>query len=146
MEKQNHKSGEEIIKEAEEKKRQEKLVENANRKRVIVREKVYPLLLDLNEDIRYSKIFVHTGATAIRQAFDNLMLTMKVSELNIEQYFDPKNEKLKDYHRLFEILKDETINDALSIVREMPDKIDNFFFHEMEKKRINELDIDKLLG
>lgn len=121
-----------------------KLIEETKRKRKIVKDVVYPFLLELNNTIGYTKIFLQTIATALETAFHKKQKEMKVSEFipQIKEVFG-KEEK---YVRLLEVLKDETVYDFLTLIQVMPRVIEGYYTKEVDKNPIMELPIDKILG
>lgn len=87
------------------------------RKGGILKEKLYPLLVDLN--IEDAKLRLQTMGLVIDQAFTNQKRDLKVSDLTAIQEQFGKDETAKDYQELFEVLKDEQINVALDLMNAM---------------------------
>lgn len=129
-----------------------KIKQDSDRKRSIVREKIFPLLLSLGGDIRYLKIFLFTASTAVDQVMDSKKSETKISEIKDEMIKlfkggdDISNEKVNHYAEIFEMLQDETINSFQSMIRDLPDNIDRFFYKQMEKKAVDQINIDEVLG
>lgn len=123
-------------------------IQATNRMRQIIRHDVYPLLLELNGTIGYSKIFLQTCATAIESLFEEKRRTVKVSEFipRLNELFSTNYDDKDKYRRLFEILKDESVVDFNTMIQTMPRVIESYFTQEIDKKKIMELDIDKILG
>ncbi len=129
-----------------------KQVQNANRMRKIVREKIYPFLLELNDSIGYTKIFLQTSASALDNIYAEGQRTTKVVDLmpKLEKIFDTDNKaqgvEFAKYRRLFEIMKDETVFDFTTMIQSMPRVIEQYFTHETDKKPVIDINIDKILG
>jgi hypothetical protein len=119
---------------------------SADRKRKIVKDKIFPLLKDAEGSVRYIKIMLHTASVAVEQAFNNKRQTTKVSDLDLLSMFDAKDKRTKIYVDLFKMLADEDINSFQAMIRDLPDNLDRYFFNEGEAKQFNEVDIDKILG
>lgn len=129
-----------------------KAVQNADRMRKLVRERVYPFLLELNDTVGYSKVFLQTSATALENVFSEGQRTTKVSDLmpKLEKIFDTTDKKQSaefgKYRRLFEIMKDETVFDFTTMIQSMPRVIEQYFTHETDKRAVLDIDINKILG
>lgn len=126
-------------------------IQAANRMRETIRGRIYPFLLELNDTIGYTKIFLQTAAVALDSAYSERQGKTKVSELlpRLTEIFDltgehkAENEK---YLRLFDILKDETLSDFASMVETLPRAVETYFTQQMDKHPILEVKIDDILG
>lgn len=145
MKKRQNKSKKEIVADI-------KQVQNAERMRELVRKDIYPFLLQLNNTIGYSKIFLQTSATALDSAYTARQRDTKVSEFieDLKKVFvaqDPKQQAEMDkYIQFFELLKNESLHDFQSMVATLPRVIDSYFTHEKDKAPILDLDVNKILG
>ncbi len=54
--------------------------------------------------------------------------------------------KLDDYKKLFDLLGGESVDAFQSMIRDLPDNIDRFFYNDMEKKNVDQINIDAILG
>ena len=123
-----------------------KQTQEANRIRGIIKNDIYPLLKDMDESVRYIKIFLHTCSAAVEQAFENKKRETKISELPLMEAFNTDDEKVKNYVKIFELLKNESVVNFNTIVKEMPEQIDQLAYKENNEKKFNEIDVDKMLG
>lgn len=130
-EKRINKTKEQLLE--EQKQREETL-----RLRKIVKEKIYPLLLEKSKSIDDAKIFSSTVSISIKQAFNNTMRKMLVEELKLKSMLSESEEKER-YEKMFDILNTETIFNALKMIDEMPNAIDGFIREEMCKRPLSEL-------
>lgn len=118
----------------------------ADRMRTIIKDGIFPLIKELDGNVKYVKIVLHTASVAVEQAFNNKRNETKVSDLDMLSLFDMKDKGSKIYKDLFTLLADEDINSFQNMIRDLPDNLDRFFFNEGESKAFNEIDIDKILG
>lgn len=131
-----NKSREQLFEEAKQK-------EETTRLRKIVKEQIYPLLLEESKSIDDAKIFCSATAIAIKQAFNNRMKELKVEELKLNTMLAESQEKER-YEKMFNIIKEETILSALKMVDELPNAIDSFIREEMCKRPLTELKAELL--
>lgn len=120
--------------------------QEANRVRDIIKTQVYPMLKDMDETVRYIKIFLHTCSVAVEQSFENKKRETKIGDLPLLEAFNTDDEKTKNYAKIFDLLKNEDIRNFNLIIKEMPDQLDRMAFKEAEAKKFNEVNIDTLLG
>lgn len=129
-----------------------KEVQEADRKRKLVREVIFPFMLELNDNIGFTKVFMQTAATTLESTFNARQRNVKVGDVlpeikEILSYKDKKvDAELQKYIRLFELLKDETVFDFLTLIQTMPRVIEQYFTRETDKHPIIDVDINKILG
>jgi hypothetical protein len=105
----------------------------------IMRDKIYPLLVDLN--IEDAKIKLQTMGLVIDQAFTNQKRDTFVYQLSaIQEQFD-KDETAKEYQAIYEALKDEKLNVALDIINSMGSLIVQNERQLNKEKKLSELPI-----
>lgn len=124
-----------------------KAKQESERKRKLIRDIIYPMVLELEpKTIRYAKVFLYTSSTALEQAFMKEKTTRTVGEFipALKEMF--KDGEAKEYFRLFELLKDESVSSFQAMIKDLPQNIDNFFYQKMEKESVDQIDIDKILG
>lgn len=127
-------------------------INNANRMREVVRHDIYPFLLELNNTIGHTKIFLQTAASAVESSFNERQKTVKIKDLQkrLNEVFSSKDEKTElDYskfRKLFEVLKEETLYDFNTMVYSLPRTIESYFTQETDKNPIMELNIELILG
>ncbi len=127
-------------------------IQAASRMRDTIRSKVHPFLLELNDTIGFTKVFLQTSATTVENVFNRKQTIMKISDIlpELKEIFTTKDEKLvgeyNKYLQLFEILKDESIYDFNVMIQSMPRVIEQFYTQEIDKNPIMEMDIEKILG
>lgn len=129
-----------------------KQIQAANRMRETIRAKVYPFLLELNDSIGFSKIFLQTASSSVDSIFNEKQRIMKIEEIlpRLTEIFTSEDEKLQPeyekYRRLFEILKDETIYDFNTMIQTLPRAIETYFTQQTDKRPVMEVNIEEILG
>ncbi len=129
-----------------------KAVQEAERKRELIRKVIFPFMLELNDSIGFVKIFLQTAATAAESVADEKKNKLKIVDLiprikEVFKYNDKKvDAELQKYIRLFDLLKDETVHDFGIIIQTMPRVIEQYFIKEADKSPIMNVPIDKILG
>ena len=123
-----------------------KTAQNVERMRKVVREVLYPFMLELNDTIGFTKIFLQTAATGLDNVFNETQRTVKVGDLmpHLKEVFTGND--MDKYIRLFELLKDETVFDFTTVISSMPRVIEQYFTKEMDKNPVLDIPIDKVLG
>lgn len=126
--------------------------QDTERKRALVRDVLFPLLLELNTDVRYAKIFLYTASVAVEQVYNEGKTKTTIGDLTerLKELFKTTTEadadKSNEYFRLFSLLKDESVTSFTSIVKDLPDKIDGYYFSKGEKNKVSDINIDEILG
>lgn len=137
------------VKEAEKKQTKDQ-VDNVRRLQGIIRNKIFPILIQYNQNIRTSKLFLQTAAIGLDTAFNETSKLTKVEAIipRLKEIFSNKDKsgEMDFYHKLFEIGRDETLSDFMTLVESLPREIEKFFMQEIDKRPIMEVDLDKLLG
>lgn len=120
------------------------MIEVTKRKRARVKNELYPLLLEASKSVEDAKIFCTAGALAIEQAFANIQKTMLVKNLELSDKLRPDADRYEYFKKLMDMFQEETIADALSMVRDMPHAIDSFIREEMTKRELSTLKAELL--
>lgn len=142
------KSKKEIIKDIKVTKKQ---TEDADRRRSLVKNIVYPYLFNLNESIGYSKVFLQAFYSLTDGVFNEMAQTITVGDLDnklkikLEEIFDTKNEtqkaEMKKYTDFIEVLKFVPIQD-LAYAAELPRYIDGYFTKDTDKRKMDTVKVD----
>ena len=105
----------------------------------MIKEKLYPYLLKNSDNIEDAKVFMQAIAIAIRQAFTNKMKEFKVDDLQLTAMLDPKSPDYQKYLGMFDMIGQDTLTDALTLVEGMPQEIDMMVRDENKKRPLSEL-------
>lgn len=129
------------------------LKKEAERKRELVRNTLFPFLVEFAGDVRYAKIFLYTASTAVDNVFNKRKEELKISDIMEEMMklfegdgTEEQKKKVEEYRKLFEMFSDETLNAFQTMVRDLPDSMERVAFTEFEKRPIYEVDINQILG
>jgi len=124
-----------------------KTAQETERKRELIRKVIYPFLLELNDTIGFTKIFLQSSAAALESAFNETSKKVKVKDLIADLKEKIKDdEEGKKYIRFYELLQNETASDFTSMIEMMPRMMEQYFTQQTDKHPILDVDIDKLLG
>jgi hypothetical protein len=131
------------------------LVTDANRRRALIKDILFPYLVELNESIGYSKIFLQAVSGLLEGVFEETRKTTTVGMMDdkvkaklasIFTLSDPASKKEYDrYIALVDKLKDISIQD-FSYAAELPRYIDGFTTKNHDKQPITNVDISGILG
>lgn len=88
-------------------------------------------------------MFMSAAAIVIKQQFMNGMRFMKVSELKLDE-LKAREESVRRYNGLFEMMNDLTITSALTVIEGMPMEIDNAVKKEIENRKLETLNVELL--
>lgn len=148
IKKRVNKSKKEIVSEIQ-------LVNDANRRRALIKDVVFPYLLEINESIGYSKIFLQALSGIVSGVFDDTRKTTTIGHINknliskLDNVFNVKDlEQKKEYDRyvnLIDKLNDISIQD-LTYIMELPRYIDGYTTKNIDKGSISTIDINGILG
>jgi len=125
-----------------------KASQEAERMRKLIREDIFPFLLQLNKPIGETKMFLQVASVTLDTAFSGLSKEMKVGDLinKFEHLFSDDTDDNKMYMKFFEKFKDEPLSSFTSILEETPRRIEMFFTQETNKHPVLDIPIDKILG
>lgn len=131
------------------------LVTDANRRRALIKDVIFPYLVEVGEDIGYSKVFLQSLSGLINGEFDETRKTTTVGHLDamlekklrsIFSMSDPaqKREYLR-YKAIIGKMRDISVQD-FTYASELPRYIDGYIAKSREKDGIGTVSIDKILG
>jgi hypothetical protein len=114
------------------------------RKRLLVKNKLYPFLEMSSENVEDAKNFTQSVTIAIRQAFNNKMRKSTLGSLKLQDMLDKESKDYKRYKFVLDLFKDETIHDSIELIDGMTNAISAFITREMLKRKLNTLETDFL--
>ena len=131
------------------------LVQDAARRRALVKDILFPYLVNLDESIAYSKVFLQAYSGLIEGVYEENRKKTTVGHLNdkiiekLDNTFtksDPESKKEYDrYVELTKQLKDISVQD-LSYATELPRFIDGYIMKDVGKSKVSTIPIDEILG
>lgn len=131
------------------------LVQSAERRRALVKDVIFPYLLEMNDNVGYSKVFIQAFSAIVDGEFNAIRKTTTIGQLDknisekLKSMFDLKDPKQKEeYERYSEFLvrlKDISVEDFV-YGAELSRYIDGYIFQTHSKDSISTIPIDKILG
>lgn len=131
------------------------LVQDATRRRALIKDILFPYLVELNDTVGYSKIFLQAFSGLVEGVMEEQRKITTISHItpglekklhSIFNQKDPEQKKeFERYTKLIEILKDISVQD-MSYATELPRYIDGFLMKDQNKKSITEIPIETILG
>lgn len=131
------------------------LVSKSNRRRALIRDVVYPHLVEMDESIAYCKAYLPTVRFLIDGAFQDEKEKTTIGHLKerifdkLKKTFDTKDpDQKKEYERyksFIEKLSDVSVAD-FTIVGELPTYMDGYLLKDRNKDKISTVDINDILG
>lgn len=119
--------------------------EEVLRKRKLIKDKFYPLLLETSKSIEEAKQFITMVASNFRSEVTKHYLD-KLSSLEMQTKLDPKGDNYDRYIKLLDIFKDESIASTITLIEELPSFIDGCVREKNTITSLKELKAeDKLL-
>jgi hypothetical protein len=131
------------------------LTQDAERRRHLIKDVIFPYLLEVNDSIGYTKVFLQSYAGLIEGVYEENRKKTTVGNIHdrvvakLDTIFtisDPNQKKEYDrYMKLTELLKDISVQD-LAYAAELPRYIDGMMLADKGKESISTISIDKILG
>lgn len=109
-----------------------------SRRGAILKEQMYPMLLEDNDFLERVKIFLQVFEMAIQQAHMRTRATMTVADLKLSDELK-SNPEAEKYHKMFEIINNEKLDVAIDLVKSMYQIIENNLQDENKLRRLSEL-------
>ncbi len=131
------------------------LVQDAERRRSLIKDILFPYLIELEDSVAYSKLLLQSYAGLIEGVYETErkkitvgMLGDKIENKLRSIFSISRPEQKKEFDRYMELTKrlhDISIQD-LAYGTELPRFIDGYLMAEYGKKTIKEVDIEKIMG
>lgn len=131
------------------------LVQDADRRRALIKDVIFPYVVSMGDNIGYSKIFLQAMSGLIEGEMEKRRKTTTVGHIKdgllkkAQEIFtlsDP--EQKKEYERyvgLIEKLEDISVQD-FTYAAELPRYIDGYLTKSKDKESFSSIDIDSILG
>ena len=121
--------------------KQEELEKEQKRKGTIIKERIYPLLVENTGSIDDAKNFCQLVNLVIEQAFVNKKKEMIVADLKLIEDMKESSESER-WKKMFDIIGHENITVALDLVGSMANIISNNERKESKDRKLSELPIE----
>lgn len=116
----------------------------AERQRKLVREQLYPMVVDASTSITDASQFVSVLLMSVRQQFQSQMRTQKVKDLDLLSKIDAKADRADKYKKVLELFQDETVSTTTQLLEGFGNAIDSFVKEELTKRPFDSLKTDFL--
>lgn len=130
-------------------------IEDAKRRRALIKDVVFPYLVEMNDTIGYSKIFLQSFSGLLEGVLEESRKTITVGMIHdkvlnkLDSIFKTSNaDQKKEYDRYLALackLKDVSIQD-FSYAAEMPRYMDGYMTKDTNKQPVSIINVDELLG
>lgn len=131
------------------------LVQAADRRRSLVRDIVFPHLVEINENIGYSKVYLQAMSGLIEGVMEESRKKITIADIydklvaKLDTIFIKKDpEQAKEYIRylsLIDKIKEVSVQD-FSYAAQLPQYIDGYIAKNESKKSIGIIDVNEILG
>ncbi len=131
------------------------LANDATRRRALVKDIIFPYLVDMNDTIAYSKVFLQAFSGLVEGIFDAQRKTTTIGHITpslvekLDSLFRVKDlEQKREYDRYFKLiekLKDISVQD-LSYATQLPRYIDGYLSQKRDKDAISTIPVEEILG
>lgn len=134
------------------------LTQDAERRRALIKQILYPYIISLKDTIGYTKVFLQSFSSLVDGAFGAQRKTTTIAHIapqldeklrEIFKLSDPEQKKEYDrYKGLINLLKDISVDD-LVYATELPRFVDGYFTQEAGKQPIETITTDilnKIMG
>ncbi len=132
-----------------------RLQEDANRRRSMIKDTLFPYLVSMDDSIEYTKVFLQAFSGLVNGVFDERRKTTKLLHIEpqisdkLKEIFktdDPIQKKEFDrYLGMVHALRDASVQDV-SYALELPRYIDGLITKTASKESIKTVSIDEILG
>lgn len=131
------------------------LVQAADRRRSLIKDIIFPHLIEINENVGYSKVYLQALSGLIEGVMEESRKKITIADIyeglvkKLDTVFaksDP--EQAKEYVRylsLIEKVKEISVQD-FSYAAQLPQYIDGYIAKNESKKSISIINIDEILG
>lgn len=137
--KRHNKSKEEILQEQRQKEFAQKQKEETERRRVVAKDILFPILLKNSKSIRHAQNICKIMENSILTLHNNQLATKSLSELELAQHFAGDDEASTTFREMLEAFKDEKLNACLDVIGGMNGAIDSFIAQESNTRSLTEL-------
>lgn len=131
------------------------LAKDADRRRHLISDIIFPFLVEIDENIAYSKIFIQSFSGLVEGVYEEHRKKTTIGSLSdrleekIKSVFvtsDPEQKReLGRYLTFIKKLRDISVQD-FSYAAELPRYIDGYIMSEKGKDKVQTISIDTILG
>lgn len=112
------------------------------RQRAIVRDEIYPIVLEASKNITGGSIFAQTLLMTFRHAANKKIMDITVGELGINDAIDKNLDKDGYYGKVIDILSKEKIGNAGTMMEGIANEIERLLKKEQAERPLSSLKTD----
>ncbi len=127
------------------------LVQDADRRRALIRDIIFPYLVEVGEDIQYSKIFLQAVSGLVEGVYEERRKKITIGALSseikekLDTLFTKENKEKDRYSNLIDRLGEVSLQD-LAYATELSRYIDGYIVNSRGKELISTIPINEILG
>ncbi len=131
------------------------LTSDANRRRALIKDIIFPYLVEVNETIGYSKIFLQSFSGLMEGVFEQTRKTTTIGMIRekivekLKSIFTLSDADQKREYDRYVVLMDKLLEVSiqdLAYAAELPRYLDGYMTKDTNRQPINTVKIDELLG
>lgn len=144
MPKRKNKSKKEVVSDIQ-------LVQDADRRRALIRDVIFPYLVEVGEDIQYSKIFLQSVAGIVESVYEESRKQITIGDIKdkinskIDGFFSKNSSEKERYLLLIKKIEEISVQD-FAYAAELARYIDGYVIKTKGKESINTIPINEILG
>lgn len=133
------KSKAQILQEMKQQEMMEAQRKEVDRRRVIAKETLFPILLKYSQSIRHAQQICKIVENAIITLHNNELGMKVLSDLQLDQHFKGDDEASVAFREILEAFKAEKLTTCLEVIGGMSGGIDSFIAEETKNRKLTEL-------
>lgn len=116
-----------------------KRIAEVKRLRSLVKDTIYPAVVEASISIDDSKFLLHSFSTMMMDKFLESMKEVKFTDLKLVDRLDPKAPKHAEYVKLLALFGNETVFTARELIEGMKMEIEMMISNEMKERKLETL-------
>ena len=127
------------------KKLKEKQIEDAKKQRTIAREKLLPILQELDETNTWVKMFCGAIGSLIQYQITEECKNRTFNSLEFMKNIKEDHQDYEKYKKVYDILAKETIADVLTIINQLPNAIESYNYIKTKDLKLKDISLDEII-
>lgn len=103
-----------------------------------INEQYLPLLAEVTENLKETRLVTQALTASINRGFESKAKEMKVGELGLVEMLNDKFDGVDKYRKILDLLKDQSVIDAMKILQGTFAEVDKKMMEEWEAKSLKE--------
>lgn len=114
-------------------------IKEATRQKALIKEKIYPTLIEASENIQDAKMFLSSFSSMIMDAFLVRMQDVKFKELKLNERLLVDGPHKEHFEKLLSHFDDESVFTAREITEGLRNEVQMFIDDEMKSRKLDTL-------